>query len=767
MMSDCRPEWRVVIDMLEKVDSALLNRIMRRMLNHLYTTRLADIDDLMKDLDPHHDADDDSARLYSNVPNPKADVAQLRSFTEKVFQIAEMNLKDEEILDRINMWLAQERSRFLSIAAEQINIPLVDIADVLNRFMKMPRGESFLSPEEFINIRVGLIRRFLSHNLRLINIAKHYIKVIDFADIVERVIGPAKGDGKLGGKSAGLVLAYRIIETEKERCPDLKDVAVPRSWYMTSDAINEFIHFNTLEEIISVKYMEIEQIKAGYTYLQQLFKNSHFPPEIISKLEVMLDQIGEKPIIVRSSSLLEDSFDAAFAGKYKSLFLANNGPFQERLASLLDAIAEIYASIFGPDPIEYRKERGLLDFQEGMGVLIQEVVGNRIGDYFFPTFAGVAFSQNDFRWSPRIEKEDGVVRIVAGLGTRAVDRVGDDYSFMASPGKPGLRVNITYEDIIKYSQRKIDVLNLKSNQFETLSIDTLFNKYASDIPGSNKIVSVDKHGHLSPPVGVLWEGLEEDMVITFQNLMDNSNFLRQMQCILKILEEAFNAPVDVEFASDGKTLYILQCRPQGQSKVREQIIFPTDTENKTFLFNVNKYITSGYITGITHVVLVDPEAYNALPSIEKMKRVATVISKLNNRLNKKSFILIGPGRWGSRGDIKLGVQVVYSDINKTAMLIELAYSKDGYVPELSFGTHFFQDLVEADIKYLPIYPDEENNYFNRDMFLNFENQLEKLVPEEKEMAEVIKLISLPHSELGTAITVVMDSDKQKGIGFIA
>ena len=110
-------------------------------------------------------------------------------------------------------------------------------------------------------------------------------------------------------------------------------------------------------------------------------------------------------------------------------------------------MAEVYASIFNPDAIQYRAERGLLDYYEEMGVLIQRVVGTRVGKYFFPAFAGVAFNNNEFRWSPRIRREDGVLRLVAGLGTRAVDRVGNDYPLLVSPGQPGIRVNVTPEQV--------------------------------------------------------------------------------------------------------------------------------------------------------------------------------------------------------------------------------------------------------------------------------------------------------------------------------
>jgi hypothetical protein len=761
-----KPEWRIIVEMLEKVDLVLLNRIMRRMIYYLYTSNVKDISELMKELETTEEGEDEGGGLYANVPHPKIDLTSLRQFTEKVFQLAEETIFDEEIARQIGIWLAQERSRFLSMALENINISLVEIKDVLNRFMNIPENETYLSPHDLINTRVALIRRFLSNTLRYINVAKHHILIRDFHEILKNTMGSARSSGKLGGKSAGLILGYKILNYEKQHHPQLKNVLVPKSWYITSDTILEFIHYNALEEITSLKYMDIEQIRAGYPYLQQLFKNSFFPADIVEQLEIMLQHIGDKPIIVRSSSLLEDSFQATFSGKYKSLFLSNRGSKAQRINALLDAIAEIFASIFGPDPIEYRKERGLLDFQEEMGILIQEVVGTQIGKYFFPTFAGVAFSNNDFRWSPRIEQQDGMVRIVAGLGTRAVDRVGNDYPFLASPGKPGLKVNIDPEDILKYSQRYIDVLNLEANKFETLPIDEVFRDLGNQIPGLDKVISIYQHGTLSPPLGVLWDCQGQELLVTFQKLTESSPFLAQMHLILNILKDAFETAVDVEFAADGERLYILQCRPQSQGKTGQPICLPEKLNNDQIIFQTNKYVTPGYISGIKTIIYVDPEAYQALPNRADMKQVAAIISQLNQVMPAKKFILIGPGRWGSRGDIKLGVQVAYSDINKTAMLIEMAYSKDGYVPELSFGTHFFQDLVEADIKYLPIYPDEVGNFFNRDIFLDYDNQLLKWVPDAGLLTDVVKVIDIDQIKENSVMNVIMDSTKNQAIGFI-
>lgn len=205
-----------------------------------------------------------------------------------------------------------------------------------------------------------------------------------------------------------------------------------------------FLHYNELEEVIEQKYKDIEEIRREYPHIVQIFKNSDFTSDFVNGVSVALDDFGDCPLVVRSSSLLEDQFGAAFSGKYKSLFIANQGTKSERLSALLDAVSEVYASTFGPDPIEYRAERNLLDFHEEMGIMIQEVVGTKIGKYFMPAYAGVAFSNNEFRWSPRIKREDGLIRLVPGLGTRAVDRLGDDYPILLAPGQPNLRVNVSF-----------------------------------------------------------------------------------------------------------------------------------------------------------------------------------------------------------------------------------------------------------------------------------------------------------------------------------
>jgi len=255
--------------------------------------------------------------------------------------------------------------------------------------------------------------------------------------------------------------------------------------------------------------------------------------------------------------------------------------------------------------------------------------------------------------------------------------------------------------------------------------------------------------------------------VTFNNLTSRTNFISTIKDLLAVLREAFGCPVDIEFASDGEKLYLLQCRPQSRDTQQAAVKIPQNISKKDLIFSSDKFVNNGAVEGIEYIVYVDAVAYSSLPTVSAMQQVGETIGALNRILKKKSFILIGPGRWGSKGDIKLGVPVTYSDINKTAMLIEVAREKDGYVPELSFGTHFFQDLVEAGIKYLPLYPGNESNVFNEAFFTANRNCLTSLIPEAQKFEHVIKVIRGDDIDKGVRFTILMDSDSSRSAAFIS
>jgi len=759
-------DWRIVLQMLRQTDNKLYLNIARKMLNHLCWSGVAAAEKLLKKLSPKEIMSDDELLNNWNQPLARQKSGTTSDFSAETFEIAAANLSDIEILQHVQRWIHEDKLRFL-VQVVNRNLSLAEVADAIRRYYHLAGEDPNASSPNERGIQVSLIRRFLSDQLPYINVIKHYIEIRDFYHLLQNVIFSAESHGRLGGKSAGLYLASQILRKKGKEDKLLGDVKVPKTWHVTSDVLLHFMHHNNFEEVVEQKYKEINQVRLEYPHIVETFKRAVFPSDIKQGLSVALDDFGDTPLIVRSSSLLEDRIGAAFSGKYKSLFLANQGSKAERLEALMDAIAEVYASTFSPDPIEYRSERGLLDFGEEMGIMIQEVVGTKVGKYFLPAFAGVAFSNNEFRWSPRISRKDGLIRLVPGLGTRAVDRLSDDYPVLLAPGQPGLRVNVDPEEIFRYSPKKIDVINLETNRFESIGLKDFLQIASYDFPEFNKILSTYKDGHISHATGLNTDLEKDDMVVTFEGLITKTPFVKQMHLILDTLEEILGYPVDIEFASDGKDFYLLQCRPQSYAKEGGSAAIPKDLPEDRILFSANRFVSNGRIPDITHIVYVNSDNYGKLSEKSDMLAVGRAVSRLNKLLPKRQFILMGPGRWGSRGDIKLGVNVTYSDINNTAMLIEIARKKGNYVPDLSFGTHFFQDLVEAGIRYLPLYPDDEGILFNMRFLMGSPNILPEILPEYKHLSDTIKLIDVPKSASEKILRVLMNADLDEAVGILA
>jgi pyruvate, water dikinase len=226
-------------------------------------------------------------------------------------------------------------------------------------------------------------------------------------------------------------------------------------------------------------------------------------------------------------------------------------------------------------------------------------------------------------------------------------------------------------------------------------------------------------------------------------------------------------PVDIEFACDGDNLYLLQCRPQSSSQSNVSVVIPKDILPEKILFSANRYVSNGIIPDVYYIVYVDPIKYSEHKELTDLKEIGRIVGKLNKILPKKRFILMGPGRWGSRDDIRLGVKVTYSDINNTAILIEIARKKGNYAPDLSFGTHFFQDLVEAQIQYLPLYPDDPNVSFNEAFLLNSENHLTRFLPDAEYLADTIKLINVREVTNGSVLRILMNADDDEAVALIS
>lgn len=756
-----RPGFQVALDILAGTDRKLYRRIARKMLNHLAWRGVEEARLLLLRISGGPPVIDENRPLLRGVPEDVEAVAP------EIFEMAEARLSEAETASSIQGWMREDRVDFLVQALETPYTSLVEIANAMDRFRRSGVVTGDLPVATRAGLVSGLVRRLLTEQLGFIHVARRYVEVDDFFDLIAHTVILPRSHGRLGGKASGLMLANNVIRRSPELQSLLGPVRVPRTWYVPSDGILHFVAFNDLDEVYSWKYRDIEQVRQEYPHVLQLFKSSRFPAEIVMGVSQALDEIGETPVIVRSSSLLEDRAGSAFSGKYRSVFLANQGDKAARLAALLDAIAEVYASTFSPDPIQYRTERGLLEHHEEMAVMIQEVVGRRHGRYFFPAFSGVGFSRNEFRWSDRIRRTDGLLRLVPGLGTRAVDRLADDYPILVAPGQPGLRVNVTPDEVVRYSPSRVDLIDLARNTFETVDLHTVLRATGPAYPLLPQLVSVRDHDRLRPVSPMAADAETEQMVMTFEGLVGRTPFLKQMKALLERLEEALNAPVDIEFAHDGTDLYLLQCRPQSGAPEDAPAAIPRDVAREDVVFSARRHVSNGTVPDITHIVYVDADGYAALPERRALQEVARAVGALNAVLPRRRFILIGPGRWGSRGDIRLGVGVTYADINNTALLVEVARKRGDYVPDVSFGTHFFQDLVEAQIRYLPLYPDDPQIAFNEAFLRGAPSMLSELLPAQAALEDVVRVIHVPSVAGGRILKVLMNADLEEALAYLA
>jgi hypothetical protein len=689
----------------------------------------------------------------------------LRSYVEALtdYHISK-NLSCGEVESYINLARKKEKSQTLSMVVNRDQATSMEIYKGLREFCDIPMGEVYISPEEAIGIRVALISRFISSQLPFITLAKNHITIRDMDLILQKSLWSRRRPGRLGGKAAGMILALKILLPllAKHESELAEHIRVPDTWYLNSGVFSEFLDRNNLYLFHTYKYKSREEIEREFQHIEGKFKNATFAPEVVEDFRKVLEEIGEHPIIIRSSSLLEDSFGLAFSGKYLSVFLTNQGEMETRLAEFIHGLKRVFASIFGPDPILYRLDHGLLDFDERMAMVVQKVVGRRFGDYFFPFVSGVLFSRNVYAWNPKIKKEEGLGRLVFGLGTRAVDRVGSDYPRMIPLSHPLLRPEVTASQIKKYSQRKVDVLNLKKGCFETVDFRTLISEVQH--PDLFYAVSVDKDGHLAAPHFKGQDLGRGEPCVTFENLLTQTPFVALAKKILSKVETVYGRPVDMEFAWDGNKFFILQCRSLSTRKELEKVTIPEDVPKERILFTTHAGLTNSIVENLEYVIYVNPRAYDSLSTFEDKMAVAQVVNLLNKKLDGKKFALMGPGRWGSN-DINLGVKVTYSNINNAKLLMEIAFAKEGYKPEVSYGTHFFQDLVEADIVIVPLFPDDPQAVLNEPFLLNSPNLLTEIAPDAEACREVVRVIHVPSVCGGQYLHVYLDMNTPKGLGF--
>ena len=604
----------------------------------------------------------------------------------------------------------------------------------------MPEEERAKYRPRLQEIKVVLIRTMVSDHLKYIKIARKWFKVEDLVEIRNRKIG----SGKVGGKAAGMLLAQRILKETAP--PELRDsFKIPESFFLGSDVFYNFMSLNGLMNWNDQKYKSEEQIRADYPMVCAEFSKGQFPPEILKRLKELVKNAGKNPLIVRSSSLLEDNFGTSFAGKYESIFCPNQGSLEENLFALTNAIARVYASSVNPDALLYRHQNSLADYDERIAILIQYVEGEQFGRYYLPHGAGVAFSRNLYRWSPQIRQEDGFLRLVWGLGTRAVDQVADDYPRLVALSHPQLHPTADVSSIRRYSQQSLDVIDLEANEFRTVPAQEIIN---TRYPPLRYIVQVEQDGYLGAMRSNMVE--PEKLVITYEGLLARTPFPARMREALELLETHYDSPVDTEFTVEvlepntqkpDVRISLLQCRPQSHIQESRPVKLPRELLEKDIIFSTQRMVPQGMVEGIRYVLFVSPEGYFSISTQAERTKLIRAIGQLNAALKGETFIAVGPGRWGTSTP-DLGVHVAYGDIYNARSLVELSGESVGTSPEPSFGTHFFQDLMEAHIYPLAVFLDDKDILFNHDFFYKTPNKVLKFISIDKRLTRTLRLLAV-------------------------
>ncbi|MGN0291391.1 MAG: PEP/pyruvate-binding domain-containing protein, partial [Lachnospiraceae bacterium] len=547
------------------------------------------------------------------------------------------------------------------------------------------------------------------------------------------------GTGMIGGKSCGMLLARKIIE---HKLPQVARHTEPHdSFFIGADVFYTFIVENGCWDLRIKQRTEEGYFEVAEEFRQAILEG-HFPEDIREKFKRVLDYFGRCPIIVRSSSILEDGFGNAFAGKYDSVFCVNAGDADERLEAFEKAVKEVYASTLNPSALEYRKLRNLQERDEQMALLVQRVSGSYFEQYFMPNAAGVGYSYSMYRFMQEMDPAAGMLRIVAGLGTKAVDRTQGDYPRLISLDKPLAFARPNVADRHRYSQRKLDVLDIEKNELSEISMEDALPLFSENCKRNLLEHDTDAERQFRE------QGRRRDIYfISCQGLAKNEEFTKMMKDSLAVLEEAYGTPVDIEYTVNlGKekdfVVNLLQCRPLQVCIGGEKIEIPKLPEEEKILHIEHSTMGRSRADEVQVVIKVDAYEYYSYPYAKKPS-VARAIGKINQyfKNQKKNIVLIVPGRIGTSSP-ELGVPVAFADISGFCAIFEVAYSQVGYMPELSFGSHMFQDLVESDIFYGAVFENEKRKVYQPKLLDEMENHFLEICSEYEDLENMIQVCVL-------------------------
>lgn len=601
--------------------------------------------------------------------------------------------------------------------------------DSHDRFFNMARA-AYAAGQFTPQMEEQIIDSTMTKDKRLKGLVKRYFTPSDYFLLRDRMIG----SGAIGGKACGMLLARKIAETELE---DFKAYSEPHdSFYIGSDVFYTYIVSNG-DWRLRIRQRTPDGYFAAADELKERLIAGQFPDKIREQFRKVLEYFGQNPFIVRSSSFLEDGFGNAFAGKYESVFCVNRGTEEERLEVFENAVRTVYASTMDISALEYRLRRGLDKRDEQMAILVQRVSGSYWGRYFMPCAAGVGYSHSAYQWYPNMDPKAGMLRLVMGLGTKAVDRTTSDYPRLANLDRPTVTVYTTVAQKHRFSQRFIDALDCAENRYCEVALDKLL----PELPLWYKR-AVMEHDYEAENLLREMGQRREVWFASCQGLLENEAFTRLMQNTLKTLERVYGTPVDIEYAinldKDGDfVVNLLQCRPLYVGGDAEKISIDGLAPDKVLFEVRDASMGVSKKKRVDVVVRVDPAMYNALPYARKPE-VATAIGRINRFYadGDRKLLLLAPGRVGTSSP-ELGIPTRFSDISCFSVICEVSDRRTGFMPELSYGSHMFQDMVEAEMSYSAIWDDPKTLKYDPALLDDLPDRFSEICPDMADFREMI------------------------------
>ena len=550
------------------------------------------------------------------------------------------------------------------------------------------------------------------------------------------------GDGSLGGKGRGLAFIGAMVKRYPKLESDNFAVNIPKTVVICTDIFDEFMETNELYPVALGD--------ADDETILRYFLRARLPSRLIEDLMAFFDVV-KSPIAVRSSSLLEDSHYQPFAGIYSTYMVPKIEEKYDMLRTVSDAIKAVYASVFYKDSKAYMTATSNLIDQEKMAIVLQEVVGSRYNDHFYPTMSGVARSLNFYPIGNE-KAEDGIANIALGLGKYIVDG-GQTLRF--SPRHPHSILQMSTMDFaLRETQTRFYALDLK-NMAEAFSVDDAFNLVKlglkdADAEGSLKyIVST-----YDPYDQIIRDGYYPGgrKILSFVNILQHDVFplADTLDQILRIGQQEMGRPVEIEFAvnmdpSDHTraTFYLLQIRPIVDNKeiMDEDLSL---VKNEETILSSTSVLGHGIVGDVQDIIYVKTGAFNS----SNNQLIAYEIEKMNRSFTdqEKGYVLVGPGRWGS-SDSWLGIPVKWPHISNARVIVECGL--ENYRVDPSQGTHFFQNLTSFGVGYFTVNPFKGDGWFD-EAFLNAQPAVEE--------TEYLR-----HVHFDAPITIKMDGKKSLGV----